>query len=139
MATRLLIIDACQSGALTTTKGGTAAGRFPAPDPVEASPRGFAIVSSGAPGEDAQESDEVGASFFTHHLATGLLGAADTNGDGGVTLAEAFAYAARHTTASTASTWAGPQHPTFRIDLGGREDLVLARPASMGSDGASAI
>ena len=49
VATRLLIIDACQSGALTTTKGGTAAGRFPAPNPVEASPRGFAIVSSGAP------------------------------------------------------------------------------------------
>jgi hypothetical protein len=127
VATRLLIIDACRAGALTNMKGGTAGGAFPAAPIVEASPRGFAIVSSGAAGEDAQESDEIGASFFSHHLTVGLLGAADANGDGGVTLGEAFAYASQHTTASTAATWAGPQHPTYRIDLGGREDLVLAR------------
>ena len=92
-------------------------------------PRGLAIVSSGAAGEDAQESDEMGASFFTYHLSTGLLGAADANGDGKVTLGEAFVYAAANTTASTAATWAGPQHPTYRIELGGREDLALAHPS----------
>jgi hypothetical protein len=126
--TRLLIIDACRSGALTNMKGGTAAGKFEELEMPEASPHGFAIVSSGAPGEDAQESDELGASFFTYHLSVGLLGAADANGDGEVTLAEAFAYASQQTIASTASTWAGAQHPTYRIDLGGREDLALAHP-----------
>ena len=38
----------------------------------------------------AQESAAIGGSFFTHHFELGLRGAADADGDGQVTLAEAF-------------------------------------------------
>jgi hypothetical protein len=135
VATRVMVIDACRSGALTQTKGGHAGADFEMQVTREPNPHGLAIITSSAAGEDSQESDELEASFFTHHLASGLLGAADRDGDGVVTLAEAFAYAARHTVAATAATWAGPQHPTFRLDLGGREDLVLTRPGTESSSG----
>ena len=131
IGTRLLIVDACRSGTLTHRKGGTPSGRFEITGIADPPPRGIAIVTSAAASEDAQESDELRASFFTHHLVTGLIGAADANRDGLVTLAEAFAYAAQHTTSSTASTWAGPQHPSYRIDLSGRDDLVLSRPGAL--------
>src|SRR5262249_53683810 len=42
------------------------------------------------------------------------------------------AYASERTLASTATTFAGPQHPTFRLDLGGRDDLVLTEPGHAG-------
>jgi len=133
IATRLLIIDACRSGTITNTKGGIANGRFDIAGVIEPPPRGMVIIASAAASEDAQESDELRASFFTHHLASGLLGAADANHDGAVTLTEAFAYSAQHTTASTAATWAGAQHPSYRIDLQGRDDLVLTRPGAVAS------
>lgn len=132
IATRVMIIDACRSGTLTQTKGGHAAAGFAIEVTPNTDPRGAAVITSSAAGEDSQESDELHASFFTHHLASGLLGAADADGDGAVTLAEAFAYAARHTLAATSTTAAGPQHPTFKVDLGGREELVLAHPGTSG-------
>jgi hypothetical protein len=135
VATRIMVIDACRSGALTQTKGWRAGATFDMRVTPAAEPHGMAIITSSAAGEDSQESDELRASFFTHHLASGLLGAADGDQDGTVTLAEAFAYAARHTLAATSTTFAGPQHPTFKIDLGGREDLVLTRPGLAGAHG----
>jgi hypothetical protein len=128
VATRLMIVDACRSGVLTAIKGGHAAPGFDMTVVPNTDPHGMAIVTSSAAGEESQESPEIQASFFTHHLATGLLGAADVDGDGAVTLGEAYAYAAKHTVASTSTTWAGPQHPTYALELGGREDLVLTWP-----------
>ena len=49
--------------------------------------RGLVLIASSAADEDSQESDAIGASWFTHHLASGLLGGADASGDGRVTLA----------------------------------------------------
>jgi hypothetical protein len=125
---RVLIVDSCRSGALTRVKGGRAVSSFEididAPPPA----RGLAILSSSAAGEDAQESDQLGASVFTHHLVSALLGAGDRDGDGRVTIGEAFTYAAERTLASTASTLPGPQHPTYRLDIGGRDDLSLTEP-----------
>src|SRR5205814_2921602 len=34
--------------------------------------------------------------------------------------------------AATAAPFAGPQHPTYRLDLAGREDVVLTRPSVLG-------
>jgi hypothetical protein len=128
IATRIMIVDACKSGALTSVKGGRAGPSFEIVASPAADPQGLAIITSSAAGEESQESAELQASFFTHHFATGLLGAADRDGDGTVTLAEAYAYAARRTVGATSATWAGPQHPTYSLDLGGRDDLVLTRP-----------
>lgn len=124
---RVLVIDSCRSGGLTRVKGGT-------PGPAfdigfqRTGPEGVAILTSSAAGEDSQESDALRASIFTHYLASALLGAADRDQDGNVTLGESFSYASERTLAVSASTIAGPQHPTYRFNLGGRDDLVLTRP-----------
>ena len=87
-------------------------------------------MTSSAAGEDAQESDALGASIFTHHLVSALLGAANRDRDGRVTVAEAFAYAADRTLAATVLTLPGPQHPTYRLEIGGRDDLTLTEPGA---------
>jgi hypothetical protein len=127
---RVLVLDACRSGSITRVKGGTSAPAFDIELTYPVGAQGVAMLSSSAAGESSQESDALGASFFTHALVSALLGAADGNRDGAVTLGEAFAYAKERTLAATSRTVVGPQHPTFRLDLGGREDLVLTRPGA---------
>ncbi len=132
-STRLLVIDACQSGALTRVKGGKPAASFTAQPPaLPVSARGLAILASSAGQEDAQESDELKGSFFTHYLVSALRGAADDNRDGRITLSEAYAYTSERTLAATSGSRAGPQHPTYRFDLGGHDELVLTQIAASG-------
>jgi hypothetical protein len=122
---RLLIVDACRSGALTRVKGGTAV-PAPAIQLAERLPAdGLVVWTSSAAHEDAQESDELKGSFFTHHLVSGLLGAADSNGDGAVTLGEAYAHAYEATVRATSRTLAGIQHATYRDEVHGLGDLTL--------------
>jgi hypothetical protein len=92
---------------------------------AQGAPKGLVLIASSAADEDSQESDAIGASWFTHHLASALLGAADTSGDGKVTLSEAYAYAYARTLGSTVSSAIGAQHPVFLYDLGGAGDVVL--------------
>src|SRR3954471_7315157 len=123
--TRVAVVDACDAGRLTQTKGATFAATvdFSLPaDEVE----GTAFIASSSAGEAAQESAAIGGSFFTHHFEVGLRGAADLDGDGQVTLAEAFRYTSVRTTSGTAATEAGPQHPTYDIRMSGRGDVILA-------------
>ncbi len=96
---------------------------------ASAGPTGLVLIASSAADEDSQESDAIGASWFTHHLASGLLGGADASGDGRVTLGEAYAYAYARTVGSTASSAGGVQHPVFLYDLGGAGDVVLSELA----------
>jgi hypothetical protein len=122
---RIAILDSCKSGAITRSKG---ARRAPAFEIQADSPRdakGLVILTSSTSDEDSQESDAIGGSYFSHHLASGLLGGADRSGDGRVTLFEAYAYAYDRTVADTAESAAGAQHPTFSYDLAGNGDLVL--------------
>lgn len=127
-AARVLVIDACRSGAVTRVKGGHPAPSFAVDVDDKLAAEGMAILTSSAAGEDSQESDRIGASFFTHYLVSGLVGAADDDGDGTVTLDEAFHYASERTLVATAGTMSGPQHPTYRFELGGQGALVLTRP-----------
>ena len=122
---RVAFLDACRSGALTRTKGVRRAPAFEVETDPTRQAKGIVILTSSASDEDSQESDIIGASYFSYHLATGLLGSADSQGDGRVTLSEAYAWAYERTVASTADSAAGPQHPTFSFDLAGNGDLVL--------------
>ncbi len=122
---KVAIVDACDAGRLTQVKGASfvSAVDFALPsDEVE----GTAFIASSAAGESAQESAAIGGSFFTHHFEIGLRGAADADGDGQVTLSEAFRYTSVRTTSGTAATEAGPQHPMYDIKMSGRGDVVLA-------------
>jgi hypothetical protein len=132
---RVLVLDACRAGAMTRVKGGRPGPAFRVDVDDRLDAEGVAILASSAAGEDSQESDQLGASFFTHYLASALIGAADRNGDGKVTLGESFTWASERTLAATAATIGGPQHPTYRWDLGGRSDVVLTRPFTAGSLG----
>ncbi len=126
-AFRLLVIDACRSGSLTRVKGGTNTDPFPIDVSIERMDgEGAVFLTSSAANEDAQESDDVGGSFFTHYFVSGLLGAADANGDGRVLLEEVYAYAYENTLRASSRTMAGLQHPTFRYDVRGRGAIVLS-------------
>ncbi len=123
---RIAIVDACEAGLLTQVKGAAPAPALdfalPAPEAV----RGTAFIASTAVGESAQESAAIGGSFFTHHLEIALRGAGDADGDGLVTLGEAFRYTSARTLAGTLATVTGGQHATYEFRMSGRGDVVLA-------------
>jgi hypothetical protein len=122
---RLLVLDACRSGTLTRVKGGRSAPPLLIEVMDGVRNEGVVFLTAASANEDAQESDELKGSFFTHYLVSGLLGAADTNGDGQVVLDEAYRYAYEHTLRASSRTTAGTQHPTFRYELKGRGHVVL--------------
>ena len=130
-STRVLVLDACQSGVLTVPKGGHPGPGFDV-ELGKGEIKGLAILAASSGSELAQESDQLRASVFTHFLQLGLSGLADRNRDGNVSLGEVFDYTADHTLAATMGTTTGPQHPTFRVDLSGRDDLILTRPGMAG-------
>ena len=136
---RLVLLDACRSGALTRVKGGRAVPPFALPVQAQDSlpEDGFAFLTASSANEDAQESDELQGSFFTHAIVSGLLGAADTDGDGAVVLDEVYRYAYESTLRASSRTFAGIQHPTFHYDLRGRGQLVLTRPRAFAAERAS--
>ena len=120
---RLAILDSCASGAFTRHKGGVR--RAPFLLDASANTKGHAFLTSSAVNEVAQESNRIGASFFTHYLVSGLRGAADVNRDRRVTLQEAFQFASQETLAHTEKTRGGPQHAAYEFDLVGTSDLVV--------------
>jgi hypothetical protein len=122
---RVLMLDACRSGALTRIKGGHNAPPFAIDVGERLAGEGLAYLTSSSANEDAQESDELRGSFFTHHFVSALLGAGDIDGDARVTLEEAYRYAYNATLRSTSRTWAGMQHPAFRYELRGAGQLPL--------------
>jgi hypothetical protein len=127
---RIGIFDSCRSGALTRTKGARRAPEFDVQSDASDGASGLVILTSSTSDEDSQESDSLGGSYFTHHLASGLMGDADKSRDGRVTLEEAYAYAYDRTVADTSASSAGAQHPTFSYELAGNGDLVLTDVAS---------
>jgi uncharacterized caspase-like protein len=123
---RIGIFDACRSGVVNRTKGARKGPAFEVAADGASDSRGLVLWSSSSADEDAQESDALGGSYFSHHLVSGLRGGADRSGDRRVTLAEAYDYAYARTVAETAETAAGAQHPTFSYELKGNGHLVLA-------------
>jgi len=130
VAVRVGVIDACQGGGWTRAKGLVPDAPFEVTLPQVLESEGSALISSSTGEESAHESDVLGGSFFTVHLAAGLRGAADESGDGEVTLTEAFEYARQQTIRDTARRAREPQHPSFALNLRGRQDLVLAQVAA---------
>jgi tetratricopeptide (TPR) repeat protein len=121
---KLAVIDACKSGAVTR-KGGARVDEFAISiDNPKLS--GMVILTSSGADELSQESRALAGSVFTHHFVSGLRGAADANKDSQVTLGEAYHYAYLRTRADTVSTGV-PQRPSFRYELTGQGELVLAQ------------
>jgi len=123
---KVAIVDACEAGLLTQVKGASVVPALAFALPTDDLVSGTAFIASTAVGEQAQESAALGGSFFTHHLEVALRGAGDADGDGRVTLGEAFRYTSGRTSAGTAVTQVGPQHPTYEFKMSGRGDVVLS-------------
>ncbi len=123
---RIGIVDACEAGLLTQVKGATSAPGLDFALRRDDLVTGVALVTSTAVGEQAQESAAIGGSFFSFHLDAALRGAGDADGDGLVTLAEAFRYTSSMTLRGTVGTQAGAQHPTYEFHMSGRGDVVLS-------------
>jgi hypothetical protein len=122
---RLLVEDSCRSGALTRAKGGQKGPSFAIRLDERLASQGAIFLTSSAANEDAQESELLKGSFFTHYLVSGMLGAADQSGDGTVNLNEVYRYAYENTLRASSRTLAGTQHPSYRYSLSGHGDLVL--------------
>ncbi|NMB76073.1 MAG: hypothetical protein GYA21_13210 [Myxococcales bacterium] len=129
----LVVLDACQSGAVSRLKGASPAADFSFNSVQGLGSSGVAIMASSTGSELSQESEALASSFFTHHLTVGLRGAADVDRDGRVTLSEAYRYAYHRTLARTAETALGRQHVTLENDIKGRGELVLTEPERSGS------
>jgi hypothetical protein len=127
---RVLVVDACTSGSLIRNKGGRPVKPFPLDLERSQAIEGQVVITSAGPSEPAQEWEALGGSLFTHHWLTGLRGAADRNGDGRVSLFEAYSYTYDHTLAASTSASGGMQHALHQFDLRGAGDLALTRPAS---------
>ncbi|MCY1017438.1 caspase family protein [Pyxidicoccus sp. MSG2] len=121
---RLGVVDACRSGSIVDTKGGRPVATFESQVVDELEVNGLALLTSSGADELSQERRALAGSVFTHHLVSGLRGAADANEDGRVTLSEAYQHAFQRTEADTAATPV-PQRPAFRYELKGQGEVVL--------------
>lgn len=122
---KLGILDACQSGAIF--KGVRPSPSFEITVRDELAVRGTIILTSSGADELSQEANHISGSFFTHHLVSGLRGAADEDGDLRVSLDEVYRYASLRTRMDTAPVSSGGQRPAFLYDLKGRGRLYLSR------------
>ena len=113
----VVILDTCHAGAL----------RLSTPDLVAADDigghmsagEGFFLLAAAKPGEDSNEKPELRHGALTYALLEGLDGAADSDGDGVVSVSDLFGYVAREVPRLTD----GAQHPYSKIE---GTDLVLA-------------
>ena len=122
---KLILIDACRSGAFTRLKGARRAPGFK----IRTAPlavKGVAVISSSSPHEDAQESDITRGGIFTQHLVTGLMGAADRSRDQQISLTEIYEYTYRETVKSTSQT-VTVQHPNYSFSLRGKNEVILTK------------
>lgn len=119
---KLGVLDACRSGTITRLKGAALSQPFLYNDRLAA--EGEAWITAASADEEAQESDILRGSFFTHYLMSGMRGAADRD-DGSVSLNEAYEYAYDRVVAHTGGTDAGVQHPNFDYRIKGQGDLAL--------------
>jgi len=120
---KVAVLDSCSSGALIRSKGGRRIKNFLDDESNEVA--GFSYITSSSADEVSQEADQIGGSFFTHSLTTGMRGAADQSGDGRVTLDEAYSFAYETTLARTERTVYGPQHANREHYLSGKGNVVL--------------
>ncbi|MSQ02375.1 MAG: hypothetical protein EXR71_10880 [Myxococcales bacterium] len=121
------VLDACRSGTITRLKGAALSQPFLVDDRLAA--EGEAWITAASSDEEAQESDQLRGSFFTHYLISGMRGAADLN-DGTVSLEEAYKYAFDRVVSHTGETSAGVQHPNRDFRIKGEGELALTKVAN---------
>jgi hypothetical protein len=131
---RIAVLDACRLPVGTRPKGGRPGPEVPVVLDQSARVDGDVFIAATGPGELAQEWTHLRGSLFTHQFLVGLRGAADFDGNGRVTLAEAYAFAYRATLARAAEAGLTPQRPSFDFRLAGFGDWVFTQVGAGGSE-----
>jgi hypothetical protein len=124
----VVVLDACQSGAFSRLKGAQPAADFSFNSRQHLDASGIAVLASSSGSELSQESEQLQSSYFTYHLLIGLRGAGDVDGDGQVSINEAYRYAYHQTLLATAETAVGGQHVSLEVELKGHGDVPLSFP-----------
>jgi len=124
-ASVVAIVDACHSGRIARRKGGVPDSAFDVTLVQDPAPRGMVLITSSFDDELSQEAPELRGSLFTHSLISALRGEADYDGDGRVTVREAYRSAYNRTLSRSATLSARRQHPVADVDLAGHGELVL--------------
>jgi len=122
---KILVADACQSGALLSAKGGKVGNAFDLKWKNDLSVKGSVILTSSSAGELSHESRDLEGSLFTYYLVSGLRGAADFDHDKTVSLWEGFSYTQRNISRHEASGRNGSQTPGFDFNIRGTENIAL--------------
>jgi len=122
---RVMFVDACYSGNLLREKGSILSEPIKIKLSDELETKGSAIITSSSPLELSHESENLRGSIFTHHLVTGLRGAADFNKDKHISLMEVYHYTKIRTGQQIFRTKEVRQTPAFDIDLVGKKDISL--------------
>jgi hypothetical protein len=126
--TVIAFFDACQSGSLVRRKGIRRQPRFDIRVDRRDLARGRVFITSSGEFEASMEADDVGGSYFSHYLLSGLRGNADRNADGLVDLNEIYRFTYHRTVVKSSTSRAGVQHPSFDFDLRGSGDVVVTWP-----------
>ena len=120
----VVLLDSCYSGAGERSVGlHGARGIYSDVLLEEMSGDGRVILTASQANELAFEGDEYGHGLFTHHALAGLLGAADVEGRGVVTVRQLYNYLAT-VVPKAAEKIGGRQHPMLKGDL--NVDIPLA-------------
>ncbi len=127
--TTVAVIDACHSGALIRgrSKGLSTGPSFHVALLRDRMPKGEVWITSSGADEVAQESDLLQSSYFAHNWLTGLRGAADADGDGQITLGEAYQHVYHTTTILSQQKSGAAQHPGVKQSTFGEGEIVLAQ------------
>jgi TolB-like protein len=113
----VVMLDTCHAGALQLASPEVVAMDDPAARLSAGD--GFFLLAATKPGEQSQEQPALAHGAFTYALLAGLDGAADTDKDGLLSVADLFSYVAREVPHLTG----GAQHPYHRTE---GTDLLLA-------------
>jgi hypothetical protein len=120
----IFIADSCYSGASggrTVSTGGIRANISDTFLDRIAGGRGKVIITASAANEVSVEKDELQHGVFTYYLLEALKGAADTDGDGAVTVDEAYRYVSEKVPRATGQE----QHPVKKGSVEGRLVLTI--------------
>ncbi len=120
----VFINDSCYSGATAGRTFATASRRAVVSETFLnrlSSGKGRVVLTASKASEVSEERDDLGHGVFTYYLLEGLRGKADTDGDGIITVDEAYSYVAKKVPEATGQN----QHPVKKGEVEGQ--LVLGQ------------
>jgi formylglycine-generating enzyme required for sulfatase activity len=127
---KLMVVDACRDDPRPPSRKSAKpddhlknfGGAFQKP------PDGLVVLSSCGPGQKSYEDEQFQHGVFMYYVLQGLSGAADGNGNGGITLGELYDYAGNQTKVYVAKTHNDYQVPAQRGEINGVFELPRSLP-----------